>query len=515
MTNKERYIPAAMTLVFAVVVWCFWSLKYPYALAFQEQLQLFLFDKEFLMERITMPAGIARYVAEFIVQFYNRVLVGGALIALLYAALQLSTWQLARRACSSRLTAYILSFIPVWQLWFYMGDEQVKLTFAVALLFASVAMMCCPQKTKRVAMAAYIAVVTPLLTWCAGPTVLVFALYVTLRDNVRKPYSWISLLAIIYAIFCLLASGRMTAVPMERMFYGIHYSLVVNQMPWMQYTVMLLFAVVPVLLTFIPKAKALKNDVIAAAGIAIACVVASFVIFPHSYRAADYEVMKYDAMVRAQKWDDIIATAEKTSPHTPLTVATLNLALAVKGQLNERANQFYQNGWQGAFPQFNKDYEVSFMTAEIYFYLGLVNSAQRLDFEAMEALPDNAKSARGVKRLAETNIINGQYAVARKYLMLLQKTMFYRGWATRTMSLLDNPKAVAAHQLYGRLQELHLQKDFMFSDSEIDKIMGQLLMANKDNTLAMQYLLFLPQLEGNKQKYAMYSNFLRGLYDKK
>ena len=41
-------------------------------------------------------------------------------------------------------------------------------------------------------------------------------------------------------------------------------------------------------------------------------------------------------------------------------------------------------------------------------------------FEAMEAIPDYKKSGRAYMRLAETNLINGQYAVAAKYLRALQ-----------------------------------------------------------------------------------------------
>lgn len=40
-------------------------------------------------------------------------------------------------------------------------------------------------------------------------------------------------------------------------------------------------------------------------------------------------------------------------------------------------------------------------------------------FEAMEAIPDYKKSGRAYMRLAETNLINGQYAVAAKYLLAL------------------------------------------------------------------------------------------------
>ena len=61
------------------------------------------------------------------------------------------------------------------------------------------------------------------------------------------------------------------------------------------------------------------------------------------------------------------------------------------------------------------------LTGEVYWQIGLVNTAQRFAFETMEAIPNYAKSCRAVKRLAETNLVNGEYAVARKYIPLLDR----------------------------------------------------------------------------------------------
>ena len=70
-------------------------------------------------------------------------------------------------------------------------------------------------------------------------------------------------------------------------------------------------------------------------------------------------------------------------------------------------------------------------------------------------------------------------------------------------------KAINAHPLYGTLRKYRVTDDFMFSEQEVDKMMGQLLLHNPENTMAMQYLLFLPRLEGNRQKEMMYLDFVR------
>ena len=164
-------------------------------------------------------------------------------------------------------------------------------------------------------------------------------------------------------------------------------------------------------------------------------------------------------------------------------------------QLGDRAFDFYQHGSEGLLPKFERNFATTQLTGEVYFWLGLVNTAQRFAFEAMEAIPNYNKSARVVKRLAETNLINGQYKVAEKYLRMLEKTIFYRPWAQRTIAMLGNEKAIDAHPLYGTLRQYRLQEDFLFSDRELDKICGRLFLHNTQNQMAAQYLLMMPLMD--------------------
>jgi len=179
-------------------------------------------------------------------------------------------------------------------------------------------------------------------------------------------------------------------------------------------------------------------------------------------------------------------------------------------QLGERAFDFYQRGAEGLLPRFERNFATSQLTGEIYFHLGLINTAQRFAFEAMEAIPNYNKSARVVKRLAETNLINGQYQVARKYLRMLEKTVFYRPWAQRTMAMLGDEDAINRHPLYGTLRQYRLQDDFLFSEQELDKICGQLFMHNHQNQMALQYLLMLPLMDRDIPRFMNYAEYVQG-----
>jgi hypothetical protein len=243
---------------------------------------------------------------------------------------------------------------------------------------------------------------------------------------------------------------------------------------------------------------------------ALVLLVALMLVPKYNFEDKKYELIEYDYLVRVNDWDAVIAKAEKQMPDLPASVSATNLALAMSNQLGERAFDFYQHGTQGLLPNFDRNFSTLQLTGEIFFRLGLVNTAQRFAFEAMEAIPNYNKSVRAVKRLAETNLVNGQYRVAEKYLRMLEKTIFYRPWAQRTIKLLDNEKAIDSHPLYGTLRQYRLQEDFLFSDRELDKICGRLFMHNQQNSMALQYLLMMPLLDKDIPRFMAYLQLVQG-----
>ena len=162
---------------------------------------------------------------------------------------------------------------------------------------------------------------------------------------------------------------------------------------------------------------------------------------------------------------------------------------------------YNQNGIAGLLPDVKEDATSPLPTAEAFYHLGMINVAQRSVFEAQEAILDFQKSGRCYKRLAQTNLINGNYAVARKYLSALQKTLFYKEWANETLPLLGNEKAIAQHPEYGRLRQMACNEDFYFSDHVTPEMLENLYFSNTNNRLAYQYLLAYYLLTGDREGY--------------
>lgn len=485
----SKYAPLLLTLVFGVAVFVFWRFRYPFVLAYQEQLQLFLFDGDYFAERMAEPGGLARYIAEFLVQFYNGAAIGAAIIAVLMMLTQRLVWRVM-----GINGYYVLSFIPVAMLWYAMSDESVLLTYVVALLL-SLAVMAgwrSIEKCNRYVRWSLVVVLLPLLYWLLGPMVLMVA-------------AWVLPLSVVYAAGLILLSAHFLPYPMMRVILGIGYYRIPVTLPY----VLMAIPVVILLLGYgvrrLPAPKPWMNW-------AQGLLAAVLVVWPQQfgYDQKKYELIEYDYLVRIRDWNGIIRKAEKKMPDLPMSVSATNLALAMTNQLGERAFDFYQRGAEGLLPRFERNFATSQLTGEIYFHLGLINTAQRFAFEAMEAIPNYNKSARVVKRLAETNLINGQYQVARKYLQMLEKTVFYRPWAQRTMAMLGDEDAINRHPLYGTLRQYRLQDDFLFSEQELDKICGQLFMHNHQNQMAVQYLLMLPLMDRDIPRFMNYAEYVQG-----
>ena len=463
----DRYGSWTLTLLLGIAVFLFWWQCYPFALSYQEQFQLFLLDGEYFMQRLAVPGGLTRYVSEFLVQFYNIVVVGAAIIALLLMLIHRMTCALLPTR-SSLLTAVVGLVVPLF-CWWQMGDEKVLLGFVVAVAFV-LAMMLVARQLSRITSdillhTSYILLLA-ITYWLAGPLALLLAFWM-MGSLMARQLSFLSfhsflsfLIPFAMALFVWLSS-LVVPYPTEVLWGGIGY----YRYP-------------------------------------------STVSLSKGFNARTYELIEYDYLVRKGQWDRIIAKADKKMPDLPMSVCATNLALAMKGELGERAFDYYQRGIQGLFPSFEINYNTILVTGETYWQLGLVNTAQRFYFEAMEALPDYNKSSRCIRRLAETNLVNGHYEVSRKYLKLLEKTIFYRKWAQRTMALLGNEQAINAHPVYGYMRQVRLTDDLLFSEQELDKICGQLIAKSANNRMALQYLLLYPILQGDINKFMNYMSYV-------
>lgn len=505
-----------LSLLFGVAVVIFWAVPFVGGLCFQEQYQMFLFDTGYFLERIVLPGGLADYISEFLVQFYYMPVLGGAIIALLLMGIQVAVWGLMKQyGARHDFPGYLLSFLPSIALWCAMGDQNVLLSFVVALLGALVIGWIHNRFHNRLVKVVFELVSTALVYWFLGPVVFVYVVLMigdTLKNALQKGnvLSGIGYSAciLILTIAWILLTTQTLQYPLYRIFAGLNYYRYPGTISPLPFVVMVWAVVIPFLGMIPCRQKSLQKLQQSKVVIVLSYVlviVASWFGIKASFDEMTYELIDYDFLVRTEQWDKIIEKAEKKPATTPLGVSCVNLALSQKGMLADRLFEFYQNGGEGLFPTFTRDMISPVSTAEIFFRLGMVNDAERYMFEAQEAIPNYRKSARLTRRIIECEIINGNYQVAAKLLRRLQKTLYYGNWANQTMALLGNEKAINRHPIYGKLRKYREKKqDFLFSDREMDQMLGLLFLNDNHNRMAYEYLMCYELLQRDMEKFMQY-----------
>ena len=505
-----------LSLLFGVAVVIFWSVPYMSGLCFQEQYQMFLFDIGYFLERIVLPGGLADYISEFLVQFYYMPVLGGTIIALLLMSIQAISWGLMKQyGMKAVFPGYLLSFVPSIALWCAMGDQNLLLSFVVALSGALLMGWIHNRFHNRLVKVVFELVSTALVYWFLGPVVFLYAALMigdTLIKGKQNGHILSSLgysaCLLILTIAWILLTTQSLQYPVYRIFSGLNYYRYPGTVSPLPLGVMI-WTVVVVFFGMVPDGhawiKKLQQSKVVMALAYVLVIVASWFGIKASFDAMTYDLIDYDFLVRTEQWDKIIEKAEKKPATTPLSVSCVNLALSQKGMLADRLFEFYQNGGEGLFPTFTRDMISPVSTAEIFFRLGMVNDAERYMFEAQEAIPNYRKSARLTRRIIECEIINGNYKVAAKLLRRLQKTLFYSNWANQTMALLGNEKAINRHPVYGKLRKYREKKqDFLFSDREMDQMLGLLFLNDNHNRMAYEYLVCYELLQRDMEKFMQY-----------
>lgn len=430
--------------------------------------------------------------------------------------IQTAVWGLMKQyGARHDFPGYLLSFLPSIALWCAMGDQNVLLSFVVALFGALVIGWIHNRFHNRLVKVVFELVSTALVYWLLGPVVFLYAVLMigdTLKNAKQKGnvFSGIgySAVILILTVAWILLTTQTLQYPLYRIFAGLNYYRYPGAISPLPFVVMVWAVVIP-FLGMIPchrkSLQKLQQSKVVIVLSYVLVIVASWFGIKTSFDEMTYELIDYDFLVRTEQWDKIIEKAEKKPATTPLGVSCVNLALSQKGMLADRLFEFYQNGGEGLFPTFTRDMISPVSTAEIFFRLGMVNDAERYMFEAQEAIPNYRKSARLTRRIIECDIINGNYKVAAKLLRRLQKTLFYSNWANQTMALLGNEKAINRHPIYGKQRKYREKKqDFLFSDREMDQMLGLLFLNDNHNKMAYEYLMCYELLQRDMEKFMQY-----------
>ena len=484
MTRRQNIIAAILSATFILLTFAFFNFLYPYHIHYQEQLQFFRFGADYFLESVVVPGGLGDWMTGFLVQFFYYAPLGSLILSILLGLIQFLTW---KNMGKGSFASYPLSFLPAAAMFLFFGGEENLVTAAVALIASLAAAVCLARIRKAGLRDAITVALIPVMYAMFGGISFIIPVIVGINRPVRKEGMKGAVIfagaSLMMAAVTIIIARICAPYPLDRLILGVHYHRFSYIIPLYAWISVILVPVVMLAAAAIRKDKAFALT-LAAVIIPAACLI------PSSIDLDKEELFGYDFMARMGQWNKILATADKNKPESPIAVECVNLALAKTGHLASDMFAFYQNGTAGLLPKYVRDHFTPGPTGTVYYHLGMINTAQTFFFEAQEGIPDFQKSARFSQALAKTNLLNGNYAVARKYVNALKQTIFYRRWAEQTEKLLDNPALIEAVPEYAHMRSVRIRsKDFLFSQDEMDSMLGLLYLDNTTNTIAMNYLL--------------------------
>lgn len=373
-TFVSVYWQQILMVIIAIGVFCFWYFLYPFIPVTREMSQLFLWNSDYLTERIVLPGGFAQYCAEFIVQFFLNPFNAALIYAALLILAQYLTSRLLRQFFPNLKDTYrfLLSWVPPVIMW-------------------------------RVAMIPYIPLTPTIAVLLLMGMVSVF---MSVSSQWPKWGRWIGACLLIPVCYWL-------AWP------GVDYD------------------------------------------------------WSGEKQMGTYEEMECDMLMRMKDWHQI--SDKYRVQESPAVECAVQLALYQTGRMSRESlyqTIYVPKGSRNRPSVFNVgggmltvnfgSLTSAFMVSDMALMLDLPNVAQWAAFEVMEYIPNYNKSARSIKRLTETAIITGQYPLAKKYLSILEETLFYRKWAQSMRPLVEQPELIKEKPYYQQLKKAYATSEDIF-----------------------------------------------------
>jgi len=453
-----------------------------FALAFREQQQLFLFDKTYLVQSLFTVGGLATLSGRFFVQFFwNPTLA----VIITLALLGLGAWLFWVSVRKSRADWHILPLclIPFAFLAASLSENAMHYSVLSAWIISLAALFGYTRIRSGRLVWGILITITVYLT--AGPSALLFALSAAILDLWKK--EWLSALLVPVALLCGLGAWLLGWTPTlssaltPAFYFDLDASMnAAHWIPW----VLLPLAVLGSCAVKSLKAKRLPLF----ACCAVLLVIALFPAFKVAKNAEDRQAgltYEYEYYVANEDWDGLVKCC-LSKDWIPHTVQYLNLALAWKGQLVDNMFKYDQRGPDGLI-KMSDDRGVETSQAHIMFAMGNVAAAQDVAFNTLYSTEGFCPAM--LKINAQVELMRGTYAVADKYLSILEKAPHYRRWAKEQKRFLYNDEAVEADPLLGTGRRSWPQLDgFSMFGSPLEELM-RVVDANPGNARAMGYAL--------------------------
>jgi hypothetical protein len=505
------------SLFLSLAHWIFFLLTFTYFAFFanhiffyQEKTALFIFSGDLLKESLHQPGGLLLYTGKFLTTFSYYPVAGAFITSAIISLVMVITSAIIRFLTGKK--AGILPFIIGSVIFYLQTNYQYLLFYNLALLLQlGLFFVTIKYITQMKGWIPFI--IFPFWYFATGGFswvyALMFAIYLILS---KEKWAWIKVLMLLILNLLIIFISK------EYLFYQTVETLLLFPFSQTdtnsQKRIFLAVASIISLLPILSKINLKLPGKIKASGSLVGImtltlpVILITLIGIHQFDKKYQQYFYVEKLFCQKKYNAVIAYNTTHPTMNSMTIFLNNIALCETGKLNDLLFHFPQNpDGHTLFLKWEMVGEILRRGGYFYYTIGMINEAHRWAFENMVM---KGHTPEGLKMLIKTELINGNYQMAAKYVAILKKTFFYRHEAKQYERLLFNDEAVESHQELGEKRKIRVKSDFFIIPEDPYVNLERILAGDTLNRKAFEYKIaflllkkdskgivaVLPKLEG-------------------
>ena len=445
-------------LIASLLVFYYFLVFGVFVFRYQEESQLFIPALWNVSEQYLVPGGFIAFVGQFLIQCYHlpmfSVLVNTALLISVCAVIN-RLLQEYNNYCYN----FPLSLIPVCWLMNLGIRNNYLIDGNVALLLMLLSVIPLLYMKDRIMITLYSLLSTVLLFVLGGNIAIyysIFLLVYSITLHAKSNLRFYPLASLFPALIVLLFPVELGLyVPFTEAFKPEEY-LEIQLLPdyYINYAWMI-FCVILLVVVFISFALSFLNSKTKKDIASVLCFGALFFTLscnmPDNTDKQNRMLNELSFLSDEEQWDAIINKYKNRNINDYISLNYLNMALAKKGMLAENMFAFDQKGPKSLVAPWNRTLYMDNLLCDIHFMTGDLAMSESYALDAMTQ-SKRGGNTRALRRLVQINLLRGEYALAGKYIALLEQMPFYKEWADEYSGYLSEPERMADNpELKGKI----------------------------------------------------------------
>lgn len=227
------------------------------------------------------------------------------------------------------------------------------------------------------------------------------------------------------------------------------------------------------------------------------------------------KVLAVDQAIYRGDWERVLDLSAGFDSPDILVSYYRNIAFSKKNELPQNLMDHYQRGADALFLPIDLRSSILpvFFSNEVYYQLGDMDMARHRAIEGILFSPKQ-RSVRQIKRLVEIDMRRGDIEEARKYLNLLDATLFYHSWARSKEEQLKGEETLSMEKRLPRKSDWEREHDILMSISDYLGVLSSLVAEYPENKQALDYLLCYYLLNENLNSFKnAFDTYYKGKFE--